>query len=140
MNAQDKAIAWKKIETMCEKIIDPILRNSILGELSARAEREWGYCPTNKKIDNKPTFEDWEQALVNCIEVSEQYGVLLLKDREYSEQIHLENQKWMLDFIRRGGAYTDLPEEVQNEYTLEIYSQALTKYGKEIDEITKHLF
>lgn len=140
MNAQEKAVAWKKIETMCKNIIDPILRNSILGELSARAEKEWGYCPASEKFDNKLVLEDWEQDLIDSIKISEQYGVLLLKDREYSEQIHKENQKWMLDFIRRGGEYTDLPQEMRNGYTLGIYNHALLMYGEEIDEKTKHLF
>ena len=140
MNAQDKAIAWKKIEALCNKIIDPVLKNSILGELSARAEQEWGYCPAEKKVDNKPKLEDWEQSLLNYIEVSKQYGVLILQDREYSEQIHRENKRWMLDFVRKGGEYNNLPQEVQNDYSLEIYTDALMEYGKEIDELTKHLF
>lgn len=140
MTAQEKAVAWKQIESICNKIIDPVLKKSILGELAGRAKQEWGFCPSEKNIKISVRLEEWEQSLLDSIKISEQYGVMILQDEEYSKMIHNDNIKWMLEYIRRGGDYRDLPDDVKNEYTLKIYNQALLNYGEEIEERTKHFF
>ena len=62
MTPQEKARAWSEIEKMIERVVDPVLRKSMLSELAMRAREEWGYCPSDKDIpDPELVLEEWEQ-------------------------------------------------------------------------------
>ena len=138
MNAQEKATAWKTLQSMIDKIVDPVLKKAIFGELYARAEKEWGYCPSEEKPSNKIELEDWEIKFLDAVNTAKQYGVMIV-DEEESAKRDRENKHWMMQFIRKGGVLNDLPEDIRCGYVRRLYFDCLLEYGAEIGEQMKHL-
>ena len=138
MNAQEKAIAWKYIQEALDKIVDPVLKQSMFGELYSRAEKMWGYCPTEEKPSNKIELKDWEQSFLEEIKVAQTYGTMIVDEQE-SIKRDRANKHWMMEFIRWGGDLDDLPEEIRSDYVRRLYFDCLLEYGTEIDEQMKHL-
>lgn len=138
MNAQEKAIAWKYIQDALDKIVDPVLKKSMFGEMYARAERYWGYCPSDEKPSNDVELEDWQTEFLEEINVASLYGVSMY-DEQRSKNIEKENRLWMNRFVRAGGDLCDLPEDVRCKYVDDLYLDCLFEYGKEIDIQIKNL-
>lgn len=127
MKAQDKAIAWAKIESMVGKVESPILRKSILGELACRAKDEWGYCPSSVDCDTEVKLDDWEQEFLDEVRIASAYGVCM-----FGDGVHKENENWMMGFVRSGGMLSDLPVGVVSGYVSGLYVDCLRKEGEEL--------
>lgn len=138
MNTQEKAIAWKYIQEALDKIIDPVLKQSMFGELYSRAEKMWGYCPAVEKPSNKVALEDWEQSFLEEIKVAQTYGTMIVNEQE-SIKRDRGNKHWMMDFVRSGGDLDDIPDDVRSEYVDKLYFDCLLKYGWEIEQQMEHL-
>ena len=123
---QKNVIAWKWLKEQLNRISDPILKNTMLAELKRRAWNSWGYNPETafvKKEPEKIELDDWEQELVKDIEKAEQYQIdTRIEKREKTKN---EFKIRMKDFITKGGKFSDLPKELQNEYILKAYLDAI---------------
>lgn len=128
MNAQERAKAWRLLEQMVGKIVDPVLRRSILGELATRAKLEWGYCPSVKEIpEEEVQLEDWQRDFLDEVKIASAYGIV-----PKNEEIEKENRLWMMRYVRDGGTLAGIPDEIRCEYVDGLYYECLFKYGDEI--------
>ena len=124
---------WKKIVEYTNKIQDKILRESFLAVYQQRAIEEWGYCPDKteyKKQEVKiedPLILEYLDKVKVCIE----YGVFV-KD----EKVEKEALARMRNYIRKGGKYSDLPSDLQNDIIKGLYLDAMIK---ELDEIGEEI-
>lgn len=135
MTPQEKARAWSEIEKMIEKVVDPVLRKSMLSDLAMRARAEWGYCPSEKEIpDPELALEEWEQKFLDELAVAQAYGVV-----PWDDSVHRDNYFWMMKFVRSGGDLGDIPDDVRSEYVDKLYFDCLLKYGWEIEQQMEHL-
>ena len=136
MDVNEKARAWKILEEKVNKIEDEVLRGAYLGEFARRAEEEWGYCPSKKKIKKKEVeLEDWQKEFLEDMEVGLKYGVCVK-----NEEMRKENFLFMWRFVRDGGSLSDIPAEIRSKYVDELYYECLKKYGDDlmilVDELT----
>lgn len=128
MNAQEKAQSWKMLEQMVDRIVDPVLRRSMLGELAARARMEWGYCPSDKDIPEVGVqLEDWQREFLDDLKVGLSYGFV-----PHNEEMEKENRLWMLRFVWNGGSLSEIPDDVRCEYVDKLYWECLKKYGDDL--------
>ena len=133
MNPEEKARRWRWLESLIDKIQDPVLRNSYLYELSERAKRDWGYCPSNRKIEEPElVLEDWEQEFLEEVKIAAEYGVA---PNEPSKGAWFS----MMDFIRHGGELSDIPDDIRSDTIDKLYTECLFAYGREIDAQMEHL-
>lgn len=117
----EAATRWKKIQEFTNKITDPVLRESILAEYQQRAIDEWGFCPDNNEYKpQKIELEPWQEAFLKRIKSSVEYGVFVV-----DEQVEKEAKARMRDFIRKGGKYSDLPEDLRNQHIAVLYISTL---------------
>lgn len=121
MNPNQQAQAWKHIITECNKIEDPVLRQSYIQNLRLRALNEWGYNPD----DGKVTIDllEWEKEFIDRIKQSARFDIY-----ESNTELERETQIEMLKFIEDGGTISDLPDELKTPYIIDLYNQTLTKY------------
>lgn len=136
MTPEEKSRRWRWLENLIDKIQDPILRNSYLYELSECAKRDWGYCPSNRKIkEPELVLEDWEQEFLEEVKIASEYGVV-----PWDDSVGEENRRWMMGFVRSGGELSMLPEDVRCSYVDSLYTECLLEYGKEMEHRIGHLF
>lgn len=129
MDVGNKASAWKFLEEKIGKIPDEVLRNAFFGEYARRAEEEWGFCPSGKKIPAKKEIEleDWQKDFLEEMDVGLKYGVVVK-----NEEIRKENFCAMMAFVRKGGSLSDIPERERNSYVDGLYYECLKKYGDDL--------
>ena len=133
MTPQEKARAWSEIEKMIERVVDPVLRKSMLSDLAMRARAEWGYCPSEKEIpDPELVLEEWEQEFLEEVKIAAEYGVA---PNEPSKDAWFS----MMDFIRHGGELSDIPDDIRSDTIDKLYTECLFAYGREIDAQMEHL-
>ena len=120
MNRQ-YAQAWKFLKQQLARVIDPILRNTMLAEFRQRARNEWGFDPDNGKLaqDEDIVLNDWEQGLVQDMELRKAYGVDPRKAKREHEI--KEARARMRLFIERGGSLSDIPDEIRTPYITQMY-------------------
>lgn len=133
----NQTVAWKWLKEQIKNIKDDVLRNSIMAEFRKRAMEEWGYNPDTGRLpkEQKIIFDEWEQELVKDIEKAEQYMLDTRKEKRQQTTIEFKNR--MRDFITKGGKFSDLPKELQNEHILKGYLDVIYS---EIDDCEKILF
>lgn len=128
--------AWKFLQDQCNKIQDPILRNSYLATFKQKAIEEWGFCPDNTGIKPKEYTADdlppLERFMYDKLQSALEYGVW-----ERDEALEQENLRAMKNLIDKGWTYWDLPPEQQNDTTYELYSKALELWTDELVEAYK---
>jgi hypothetical protein len=112
---------WKMIKSSLDRIQDPILRESILENYRQRAEEDWGFCPGGKPVKKQTIqLDEYEQNLLKRIKTGKEYGVF-----QQNEDVMTEFKIRMKDFITKGGKFSDLPKELQNEHILKAYLDAI---------------
>lgn len=118
---QNRVRVWKWLKSQLNLVRDKDLKNAMLAEFRMRAEKEWGYNPDTGYVKKQEdiVLDDWQKELLDDIEKAIEYEIdTRLGKREQTEK---EARVRMLDFIRRGGKYSDLPEDLQNEVMLDLY-------------------
>lgn len=123
---QNNVVAWKWLKEQLNRISDPILKNAMLAEFKRRAWNLWGYNPETafiKKEPEKIELDDWEKELVKDIEKAEQYQIDTRVEKR--EKTKKEFKIRMKDFITKGGKFSDLPKELQNEHIAKAYLDAI---------------
>ena len=118
---QNRVRVWKLLKSQLNLVRDKDLKNAMLAEFRMRAEKEWGYNPDTGYVKKQEdiVLDDWQKELLDDIEKAIEYEIdTRLGKREQTEK---EARVRMLDFIRRGGKYSDLPEDLQNEVMLDLY-------------------
>ena len=117
----EAATRWKKIQEFTNKITDPVLRESILAEYQQRAIDEWGFCPDGKEHKaSKPELDPWQEAFLAKIKSAVEYGVFVV-----DEPTEKEAKARMRDFIEKGGKFSDLPEDLQNQHIAVLYMDTM---------------
>ena len=119
LDPYEATVRWKKIAESVSKIKDPILQESFLAIYKERAIKEWGFCPDKKnytKKEEKIVLEPWQQEIYDKLKLAKEYGVWE-KDKKTEAEFRIR----MKDYITKGGKFSDLPQELQNKYTLDIY-------------------
>lgn len=128
MEAQEKAKRWKELEQMLGRIQDPVLRNAYMYEMSLRAERDWGMCPTDKKISEpKLKLDEIEQELLEAIKVAQDYGVNPIEIPAWWQA-----EQGMMWLIRNGGGLESIPAYLRCPDIDRLYTDCLHKWGEEI--------
>ena len=126
----EAATRWKKIQEFTSRIIDPVLKESILAEYQQRAIEEWGFCPDTKKYKRKKQeLEPWQEAFLKKIKSAVEYGVFVV-----DEQVEKEARARMKQFIEQGNKFSDLPPDLQTTSMCQLYFDVLLKeirYWKE---------
>ena len=121
--AQEKVRAWKFLETQLALIRDPILRNSIFAEYKQRALKEWGYFPKTGQIAKQEIqLDDWEKEFVEDIRKTQEFELDVRKEKR--EKTAKEAKARMLDYVRKGGRFVDLPEDLKNKHIWNLYYEA----------------
>lgn len=124
---KQRAGAWRTIERFLSRISDPILENTIRGELRQRAIAEWGYCPdqteTYKDSTPLPDFTPEEQEIYDWIQAYLEYGVDVRTDED-KRRSYVATLNHMIAFIEGGGIYWEIPEEFRCDKLKEIYDSA----------------
>ena len=123
---QKRVVAWKWLKDQLKLIGDPILRNALFAELKKRAWEEWGYNPETayvKKQNTTVELDDWEKDFVEDIKKAEQYQVDTRENKRQQTNVEFRNR--MRDYVAKGGKFSDLPEELQNEHILNGYLDAV---------------
>lgn len=124
---------WKQIVEYTDKIQDKILRESILAVYQQQAIKKWAFCPDKKEYKKQeikiedPLVLEYLDKIKDC----DEYGVFV-KD----EQVEKEALARMRDYIRKGGKYSDLPTDLQNETIKSLYLDAMIK---ELDEMGEEI-
>lgn len=129
MNRQ-YAQAWKFLKQQLARVIDPILRNTMLAEFKQRALSEWGFDPDNGKLaqDEDIVLQDWEQDLLQDIERFQTYGI---KNKARMKAVEAEAIENMRQFIRDGGSLADIPADIRSPHIDELYYECLVSIGKD---------
>lgn len=129
MNRQ-YAQAWKFLKQQLARVIDPILRNTMLAEFRQRALSEWGFDPDNGELaqDDDLVLQDWEQDLLQDIERFQTYGI---KNKTKMKAVEAEAIENMRQFIRNGGTLADIPADIRSPYIDELYYECLVHMGKD---------
>lgn len=120
MNRQ-YAQAWKFLKQQLARVQDPILRNTMLAEFRQRALSEWGFDPDNGNLaqDDDIVLNDWEQGLVQDIELRKVYGV---EPRKAKREHEIKEARARIRiFIERGGSLSDIPDEIRTPYITQMY-------------------
>ena len=127
MDVGQKVKAWRWLETMLEKIKDPLLKNAMRLEFMRRARDEWGFCPTDtqlyKEQDSVPELTEAEQAILDRINAYLEYGVDIRTEEE-KERLEATTLNNMIDFIEHGGTYWDIPDDIRCDHLKKIYDKA----------------
>lgn len=131
---QNRVMAWKWLEKQLSLVGDKVLRNSMMAELKKKALEEWGYFPNSGMLAKKEpvVLDDWEKEFVEDIKKHLEYEVDTRKGKR--EKTEKEARVRMLDFIRSGGRYSDLPEDLQNETIRDLYFDVLFEEMKFCEE------
>lgn len=126
----EASIRWKKIKEFTDKILDPVLKSSVLETYKQRAIDEWGYCPDGKPVKKQTIqLDEYENNLLKRIKAGKEYGVFV-PDKSVNTEFRVK----MRDYITKGGKFSDLPKELQNKHILRGYLNAI--YGEMEDCIT----
>lgn len=120
MNRQ-YAQAWKFLKQQLARVIDPILRNTMMAEFRQRALSGWGFDPDNGNLaqDDDIVLNDWEQGLVQDMELRKVYGVDPRKAKREHEI--KEARARMRIFIEHGGSLSDIPDDIRTPYITQMY-------------------
>ena len=131
---QNKVRAWKWLKSQLNLVRDKDLKNAMLAEFRIRAEKEWGYNPDTGfvKKSNDVVLDDWQKELVDDVEKAIEYEIDTRKGKR--EQTEKEARARMKDYIQKGGKYSDLPEELQNETIRDLYFDVLFEEMKICEE------
>lgn len=121
----NQAQKWKYLKDCIARVSDKPLRNTMMAEFRKKANRDWGFNPDSKygvAKNESVELDSWEQDLVKDIEKAKQYQVdTRVKKRKQTE---VEFKARMRDFVSKGGKFSDLPAELQNQTTLRGYLDA----------------
>lgn len=134
----NQIMAWKFLKEQLKHIIDPVLRNSMLAEFRNRAFMEWGYNPDSAKINRKQELklDDWEKEFVEDIEKTNMYELDVRQEkRKVTEK---EAHARMNMFIERGGKFSDLPEDLQNEHIAKLYMDVMFEKIKNCEDFLQN--
>lgn len=138
INPQEASRAWKYLTDSCDKIQDPVLRQSYLAVFKQRAIQEWGFCPDNTNIKPKEYTENdlppLERFMYDKLQSALEYGVW-----ERDEELEKENLRYMKYLIDKGYTFWDLPKEHQNDTIKELYFKALDFWTDEQVEALKSI-
>ena len=127
MDVGNKVRAWRWLETMLEKVKDPLLKNTMRLEFMRRARDEWGFCPIDTQLyqqqDEVPELTEAEQAIMDRINAYLEYGVDIRTEEE-KQRLEAQTLNNMIDFIDKGGTYWEIPEDIRCDHLKEIYDKA----------------
>lgn len=124
---------YDELKNYLSKIKDKKTQNLYLEAIRLKMINSFGYCPDKteyKKQEVKiedPLILEYLDKVKDCIE----YGVFV-----QDENVKKESVARMRDYIRRGGKYSELPSNLQNETIKNLYLDAMIK---EIDEIAEEI-
>ena len=121
MQELETAKMWECIKEYIKKIKDTKARNVVQNAMIGKFYNAFGFCPDNKEYKpQKVELEPWQEAFLKRIKSSVEYGVFVV-----DEQVEKEAKTRMRDFIRKGGKYSDLPEDLQNQHIAALYISTL---------------
>lgn len=127
MDVGQKVKAWRFLETMLERIKDPLLKNAMRLEFMQRARNEWGFCPTDTQLyqqqDEVPELTEDEQLILDRINAYLEYGVDIRTEEE-KQRLEAQTLNNMIDFIDKGGTYWEIPEDIRCDHLKKIYDKA----------------
>lgn len=133
IDAFTAATRWKKIIEYTNRIKDPVLKESVLAEYQQRAIQEWGFCPDkNNYKPQKIELDPWQEQFLKKIKACMEYGVFI-KDEQTFKEAHSR----MDNFIEKGGKFSDLPEDLQNEHIAKLYVDVMFEKIKECEDFLK---
>ena len=131
MELNERVKAWKWLKSQLELVRDKDLKNAMLAEFRKKAERDWQYNPDSgfiKKQTNEIQLDDWEKEFVEDIKKAQVYEIDTRAEKR--KQTDKEAMARMLNHIETGGTYYDLPKDLQNKYTANLYLRALEQWLK----------
>lgn len=127
MDVGNKVRAWRWLETMLDRVKDPLLKNTMRLEFMRRAREEWGFCPTDTQLyqqqDEVPELTEAEQAIMDRINAYREYGVDIRTEEE-KQRLEAQTLNNMIDFIDKGGTYWEIPEDIRCDHLKKIYDKA----------------
>lgn len=124
---------YDELKNYLSKIKDKKTQNLYLEAIRLKMINSFGYCPDKteyKKQEVKiedPLILEYLDKVKVCIE----YGVFV-KD----EKVEKEALARMRYYIRKGGKYSDLPSDLQNDTIKGLYLDAMIK---ELDEMGEEI-
>jgi len=132
MTPQEQAQAWNFIESCISKIVDPVLQNTVRGQLQQRAREEWGFCPDTHpqvEVDGRPTFLSPEdEDMLERIQMAQKYNVYIPPEDNCPPL-----EKMIKEDIDAGGCYALLPKNLQTPIIKEIYDKVEAQLKREIE-------
>ena len=132
---QQHAQAWKFIKSQIVRVVDPVLRNTMLAECRQRALNEWGFDPDNGRLatDADVVLSDWEKGFIDDIQKTASFELDVRKDQR--ETTLREARGRMRLFIEDGGTLADIPDDVRTPYIERLFYEVLFAYGDELMEV-----
>ena len=109
---------WKAINDLVIKITDSKARKYYHDALLLRAINEWGFNPENvgKAVNVVPELTESDKEILNAINAAIEYKVDVLPRTDVFGT--------MLQFVRCGGEYEDIPKNIQCDALRAAYQKA----------------
>ena len=109
---------WKAINDLVIKITDSKARKYYHDALLLRAINEWGFNPENvgKAVNVVPELTESDKEILNAIKAAIEYKVDILPRTDVFGT--------MLQFVRCGGEYGDIPKNIQCDALRTAYQKA----------------
>lgn len=125
-NNFDKIKKWEILKGFINKIKDEKARKLYYKTLLVKATEEYGFNPQTGQISKQDIqLDDWEKEFVEDIKKTQEFELDVRKEKR--EKTAKEAKARMLDYIRKGGKYIDLPEDLQNEHIWNLYWECMTE-------------
>lgn len=139
MTTLEQAKAWEWLMTQVNKVQDYNMRAAMLEDLKRKALRDWGWIPGNsasrETIEVVPDLDEWEKDFYRDIKIAQNYGADIRKDKRKATLNELRAN--IREFIREGGDYTEIPEDIRTPEFQEMFCEEIRKYGEDAIESYK---
>lgn len=139
MNEIEKIRMWNSLKEHLNKIHDYKTRSLYYKALLARACSEWGFNPERPSQPIQPEsveLNDWEKEFVEDIHDIIVFGIDVREEKRKQE--NEKCKKEMLNFVREGGKWQDIPEHIRCESLKKMYNECKDIYHQEMLDLADY--
>lgn len=138
MTTLEQVKTWAWLMKELNKIPDYNTRVAMREDLRRKALRDWGWVPgesTPFSEEKAPELDSWEEEFYEDMKDSEEFRVDVRKDKRKTTLN--ETRMNIRQFIREGGDYTEIPEDIRTPEFQELFCEEIRKYGEDAIESYK---